>query len=218
MACGCSIDSAGELFGSGGSTVDAATEAPESGGSAGVGGNVMVCAPGQQIACACGGSVDGAQACNVSGTGYGACQCPDAPDAASTGGVGGVADAGSDVASAGSSGAGGATSTGGSGGQVPDAAPVDAGPACGTSARFEKCSKAYPAAAAKVTNCTCGCGYAGCPTCSQLGNCGSSFCDKPTTGSMSCTICLDWFFTNYANKCEPCGDGSCDEFLSCLAC
>ncbi len=34
------------------------------------------CVPGQQIACACPGGADGAQACLADGSGYGVCECP----------------------------------------------------------------------------------------------------------------------------------------------
>jgi len=38
------------------------------------------CVPGQQIACACPGGTDGAQACLPDGSGYGVCECPDDED------------------------------------------------------------------------------------------------------------------------------------------
>ncbi len=61
-----------------------------------------VCAPGQQIACACGGGVEGFQTCNADGSGYSMCSC---------GGSGGAGTGGSGGAStgAGGSGTGGAT-------------------------------------------------------------------------------------------------------------
>ncbi|HWB76704.1 MAG TPA: hypothetical protein VG755_17180 [Nannocystaceae bacterium] len=36
----------------------------------------MNCVPGQQVACACPGGADGAQACLPDGSGYAACECP----------------------------------------------------------------------------------------------------------------------------------------------
>lgn len=50
-------------------------------------GSGRVCSPGAQVACACVGGAAGAQVCRNDGSGYGACDCPDA---------GGVVDAGSD--------------------------------------------------------------------------------------------------------------------------
>ncbi len=61
------------------------------------------CVPGQQIACSCGGGMEGFQVCNAEGAGYGPCSC---------GGAGGAGGAGG--------GAGGAaTGTGGAGGTSP---------------------------------------------------------------------------------------------------
>lgn len=69
---------------------------------------MQVCSPGQQIACACPGGAQGAQACNSSGTGYGACDCPmgtGGGGGSSSGGAAGATTAGA----AGSSGSGGST-------------------------------------------------------------------------------------------------------------
>lgn len=77
----------------------------------GVGGTSNVCAPGQQVQCACGGSIVGYQVCNKDGTGYDACVCPDG----GSGGTGGTTDSGTDAAPDGTAGTGG-VNIGGSGG------------------------------------------------------------------------------------------------------
>lgn len=72
----------------------AAAESPTGGGSEGgfgEGGDVGEdnCVPGQQIACACAGGVEGVQSCNGQGTGYGACDCGGHQGGADEGGAGG---------------------------------------------------------------------------------------------------------------------------------
>lgn len=86
----------------------------------GVGGTSNVCAPGQQVQCACGGGVDGYQVCNKDGTGYDACVCPDS----GSGATGGATDGGTDASTGGTAGTGGGVSIGGTGG--------DAGPDSGS--------------------------------------------------------------------------------------
>ncbi len=92
-------------------------DAVGTGGGSGSGGAGTVCVPGAQVSCACPGAVQGAQACNQSGTGYEPCVCPDA------GGNGGTPSGGGGSTSGGGSGgtpsgggSGGTTSGGGSGG------------------------------------------------------------------------------------------------------
>src|ERR1700679_3143262 len=45
----------------------------------------QVCAPGQQVVCACPGGAPGAQACNAEGTGYDGCECPGSSSSSSGG-------------------------------------------------------------------------------------------------------------------------------------
>lgn len=91
----------GDPFGGGAGAAQAGTTQGGSGGAS------QVCSPGQQIACACPGGAQGAQACNPSGTGYEPCDCP--------GGPGGAAGSTSAGGAAGAAGPGGASSGGGAG-------------------------------------------------------------------------------------------------------
>ena len=88
---------------------------PSCGGDLSKGGPIF-CAPGQQIMCACSGTLLGVQTCNTDGSGYEPCQCTGggAPDASvdvsvSNGGAAGVTGSGV----GGTGGVGGAPSTGG---------------------------------------------------------------------------------------------------------
>jgi hypothetical protein len=62
--------------GGGSTTDDASTSATMSVSSTTADESPMNCVPGQQIACACPGGTDGAQACLPDGTGYAPCECP----------------------------------------------------------------------------------------------------------------------------------------------
>lgn len=123
------------------------------------------CAPGVQIACACPGGAQGAQACGPSGDGYGACACPDgaAP--------GDVAVADSATADA-----------------VPDRAEVDtiegvdadAAPADDTGSRCVLC----PEVPGAVTTCEAGvCGW----TCRP----GRVDCDRNTENGCEADVAAD---------------------------
>lgn len=68
-----------------------------SGGSSGSGD--IVCIPGRQVACACPGGAQGAQACNADGKSYGPCFCP-----SGTGGVGGASGSAGVAGTAGTTG------------------------------------------------------------------------------------------------------------------
>ncbi|MBX7078051.1 MAG: hypothetical protein K1X88_02620 [Nannocystaceae bacterium] len=69
-------DSAGEIGQGSASSDDGTTAAATHGTGTGSEG-MQNCVPGQQIACACPGGSDGAQACLPDGGGYGPCECPD---------------------------------------------------------------------------------------------------------------------------------------------
>lgn len=107
--------------GNGGTAGDGgnAGEAGE-GGTSGEGGSSgsapQVCAPGQQISCACPGStVKGAQSCKDDGSGYLPCEgCP-----SGEGGSGGASGSGGSAGDAGSSGTSGSGGDAGSGACVP---------------------------------------------------------------------------------------------------
>jgi MYXO-CTERM domain-containing protein len=71
-----STDAAGPADAGGSTDTGSSTDASASSDSPAPTGNV--CVPGQQIACACVGGSLGAQACLPTGTGYAACECPDA--------------------------------------------------------------------------------------------------------------------------------------------
>lgn len=94
---------------------------------------VTACAPGQQIACACGGSVVGYQVCAADGSGYDACVCTDAGaggsnDGSASGGSSGAGAAGAaGTTSAGSGGMGGAGSGGAGGTGSTGSGGTDAG-------------------------------------------------------------------------------------------
>ncbi|MCC6647282.1 MAG: hypothetical protein IT374_17135 [Polyangiaceae bacterium] len=104
--------SGGDPFGGGGAAGVAGSAQGAQGGAA------QVCTPGQQIGCPCPGGVQGAQACNPSGTGYEPCDCP-SPAA----GAGGTSAGGSSAA-----GAAGSPSGAGGGKPVDPAGDADACP------------------------------------------------------------------------------------------
>lgn len=90
-------------------------------------GCTKVCAPNQQVVCACPGSAAGVQICNPNGEGYGECICP---------GDGGAAGQGSSnsggAAGQGGSNSGGVAGQGGSssGGVAGQGGPGGSGPSC----------------------------------------------------------------------------------------
>lgn len=104
------------------------------------------CAPGQQIACGCGGPVVGYQVCVADGSSYGTCICTDtgsggSADASATGGSsaagaagaagstssGGTGAAGANSGGAGAGGAGSSGGADGGGGSAGDSGPGDTG-------------------------------------------------------------------------------------------
>ncbi|MFA6099412.1 MAG: hypothetical protein WC750_00860 [Patescibacteria group bacterium] len=89
--CVCGTGGTGGVGGTGGSA-----------GAAGTGGAPPLCVPGQQIACACGGGINGTQVCVADGMSYGTCVC-------GTGGTGGAGGTGGTAGSAGTAGTGGGT-------------------------------------------------------------------------------------------------------------
>jgi hypothetical protein len=102
---------AGGSSGDGGSEAGGASSVGEGGAG---GGKQQVCVPGQQIACACPGGGEGAQACSADGLSFGACSgCLPAS--------GGPAGGGS-----GAAGPGGAAGSNGGAGLAPPSSPADA--------------------------------------------------------------------------------------------
>ena len=75
-----------------------------------------VCAPGQQIACACPGGAQGAQACNADGAGFAACDCPGSTSSSGTGTASGSSSStsGAPTSSSSSSSSGGEGTSGSS--------------------------------------------------------------------------------------------------------
>ena len=106
-----------EDVGPGAATGGAAGNASGGASTTGGGGASSACVPGVQIACACPGGVEGAQACKPDGSGYDPCMCPDggAGGAGGSGGSGGTSTGGSG-GSGGTSASGGAGGTSGAGG------------------------------------------------------------------------------------------------------
>lgn len=83
----------------------------------------LVCTPGEQVACACPGGVQGAQACRDDGAGYHDCDCSAAGSSGASGASG---------TSAGSSGTGGSAGMGGTGGVAGTGGTSGAGGTGGT--------------------------------------------------------------------------------------
>ncbi len=139
------------------------------------------CVPGQQIACACPGGTDGAQACLPDGGGYGPCECPD--DSGSSG----VADS-----------SGGGTAHGSSGGSEGATTGAETCDGCVVQASMDACVMEFDACVADpecaaALQCLAQCGYTlmCAASCSEgIGMIsGQIYGDLVNCAAMTCPVC-----------------------------